>query len=91
MLYYSGTSGFDPAVSGGLVTSGIASINVFGLAAGTYYGKIAAYDGWSSAPSLLNLSAEISFTITTGGGSSPSGGGTGGGGYVGGGPRNQLV
>jgi hypothetical protein len=83
VLFYSNVSGFDPAVSGGVVSSGISSINIFGLAAGTYYGKMAAYDGWSSKPTLLNLSTEISFTITTGGGSSPSGGGPSGGGYRG--------
>lgn len=82
-VFYSGTSGFDPATTGGVVLSGINSIAVYGLAAGTYYGRIAAIDPWSSAPALLNLSSEISFTITTGGGGTPSGGGTGGGGYGG--------
>ncbi|GHH09402.1 hypothetical protein GCM10008023_06040 [Sphingomonas glacialis] len=83
VLFYSSASGFDPATTGGLVASGIPSVSVFGLAAGTYYGRIAAFDGWSSNPATLNLSSEISFTITTGGGSTPSGGGTTGGGYDG--------
>lgn len=83
VLFYSATSGFNPQTTGGLVVSGIPSIDLFGLAAGTYYGRVAAYDGWSGAPGLLNLSSEISFTITTGGGSSPGGGGDGGGGFIG--------
>ena len=82
-LFYGATSGFDPATTGGVVTSGTPSIATFGLAAGTYYGRIAAVDAWSINPAFLNLSSEISFTITTGGGSTPSGGGTGGGGYRG--------
>jgi hypothetical protein len=83
VLFYSSTTGFDPSVTGGVVSSGINSINLFGLAAGTYYGRLAAFDGWTSNPAFLNLSSEISFTITAGGGSSPGGGGDTGGGYDG--------
>ena len=56
---------------------------IFGLAAGTYYARIAAFDAWTNDPSLLNLSAEQSFVISTGGGSTPTGGGDTGGGFVG--------
>lgn len=83
ILFYGSASGFNPATAGGVVTSGVPSVDVFGLAAGTYYGRIAAYDGWTNDPARLNLSPEISFTIATGGGSTPSGGGTGSGGYNG--------
>jgi hypothetical protein len=83
IVFYSGTSGFDPTTSGGVVRSGVVPISIFGLAPGTYYARIAAYDPWTSNPALLNLSAEQSFTITTGGGSTPSGGGVGGGGFDG--------
>lgn len=83
IMFYSTTSGFDPATSGGVLSAGIPSITVYGLAAGTYYCRIAAYDGWTANPAFLNLSPEKTFTITTGGGSSPSGGGAGGGGYIG--------
>lgn len=83
ILFYSASSGFDPATVGGVVASGVPSITVFGLTAGTYYGKIGAIDAWSANPSFLNLSSEISFTITAGGGSSPSGGGGTAGGFKG--------
>jgi hypothetical protein len=83
VVFYSDTTGFDPSTSGGVVSSGIPSVQIFGLPAGTYYGRIAAYDGWTSNPAHLNLSSEITFTITTGGGSTPSGGGSSGGGYGG--------
>lgn len=83
VLFYSSSSGFDPSTSGGVLSSGIPSITVYGLAAGTYYGRIAAYDGWTADPAFLNLSAEHSFTIMAGGGSSPGGGGDAGGGYNG--------
>ena len=84
-LFYAISSGFDPVTTGGVVTSGTPSVQVFGLAAGTYYGRLAVYDSWTGNPALLNLSGEMPFTITTGGGSTPSGGGTDGGGYDGGG------
>ena len=83
VLFYSSTSGFNPSTSGGVLSSGIPSITIYGLAAGTYYARIAAYDGWTADPAFLNLSAERSFAITAGGGSSPGGGGDGGGGYNG--------
>lgn len=83
ILFYSTTSGFNPLTTGAPVPSGVPSIAVFGLPAGTYYGRIAAFDGWTANPTLLNLSSEIIFTITTGGGSTPSGGGGAGGGYRG--------
>lgn len=79
--FYSSASGFDPLTVGGVVTSGTNSLSVFGLAAGTYYCRIAACDPWSADPSLLNLSAEMNFVITTGGGTTPTGGGGGGGGF----------
>jgi hypothetical protein len=82
-MFYSSTTGFNPATTGGVVLSGIPTVSVYGLAAGTYYCRIGAYDGWTANPGQLNLSSELSFTITTGGGSSPSGGGTGGGGWGG--------
>jgi hypothetical protein len=80
ILFYSPTSGFDPSTTGYVVTCGIPSIPLYGLATGTYYGRLAAYDGWSADPAFLNLSSEITFHVTTGGGSTPSGGGAGGGG-----------
>jgi hypothetical protein len=84
-VYYGGTTGFDPLTTGGVVTSGTPSIPIYGLAAATWYGHLAAYDSWSANPSLLNLSTELSFVISAGGGSTPSGGGSDGGGYHGGG------
>jgi hypothetical protein len=83
IVFYGAASGFDPATTGGAVKGGLPSLTIYGLAAGTYYCKIAAYDPWTNKPSLLNLSTELSFTITTGGGSTPTGGGTGGGGFGG--------
>lgn len=80
LLFYSATSGFNPSNEGYVVSCGIPSIPLYGLAAGTYFGRIAAYDGWSGDPAFLNLSSEISFTVAIGGGSTPSGGGSGGGG-----------
>jgi hypothetical protein len=77
ILFYSNTAGFAPLTAGTVLRSGSNSISVYSLAAGTYYGRIAAYDLWTSNPTLINLSAEISFTITTGGGTAPSGGGGG--------------
>ena len=75
VLYYSTTAGFDPNTAGSQVTSATNSLPVYGLPAATYYGKVAAFDPWTLKPSLLNLSTEISFTITTGGGSTATGGG----------------
>jgi hypothetical protein len=73
IVFYSATSGFSPATAGAIVQSGGTTINIYGLAAGTYYGLVAAYDPWSTNPAGLNLSSQISFTISTGGGSSPTG------------------
>jgi hypothetical protein len=84
-VFYGGATGFNPATAGGIAVGGVNSVAIYGLAAATYYCKIAAYDGWSANPSLLNLSSELNFAISTGGGSTPTGGGTGGGGYTGGG------
>lgn len=89
-VFYAGTAGFNPDTTGGVVQSGIPNISIFGLGAGTYYARIAAYDEWTAKPSLLNLSAEQSFTITTGGGSTPSGGGGSGGGWAGRDPVREL-
>lgn len=83
VTFYYNVSGFDPKTQGGSVSSGIPSMSIFGNPAGTYYGHIAAYDEWTGNPAFLNLSSEISFSITTGGGSTPSGGGSSGGGYSG--------
>jgi hypothetical protein len=53
-----------------------------GLAAGTFYTKVAAFDAWTDRPDLLNYSTpEKTFVITTGGGGTGGGGGGGGGGY----------
>lgn len=82
VVFYSTTTGFNPATTGAVVVSGAPSISIFGLPAATFYCKIAAYDPWTSNPALLNLSSELSFVITTGGGSSPSGGGAAAGGYT---------
>jgi hypothetical protein len=83
IVFYSSTSGFDPLTAGGVALSGIPSISIYGVAAGTYYARIAAYDPWTARPDLLNLSAEQSFVISVGGGSTPTGGGDAGGGYEG--------
>lgn len=89
-VFYASTSGFNPDTTGGVVQSGIPTVSIFGLSAGTYYARIAAYDEWTAKPSLLNLSAELTFTITTGGGSTPSGGGGSGGGWAGRDPVREL-
>ena len=92
-VFYSTVSGFDPTTAGNVVLSGTNSVSILGLPAGTYYGKMAAYDGWTTDPRQLNLSTQFSFVISAGGGSTPTGSGgggsgstgVGGGGYVGGG------
>lgn len=83
VVFYSSTTGFDSKTAGAVVLAGTLPLSIYGLAAGTYYARIAAYDPWTTNPDLLNLSSEVSFTITTGGGTSPSGGGDAGGGYEG--------
>lgn len=81
-LYYATVSGFDPLTQGAFVyNNGASPVYLQGLAAGTFYAKIAAFDAWTRRPDLLNFSGETSFTITTGGGGSGGGGGGGGGGY----------
>lgn len=76
------TSGFDPLTQGTIFRNGGSSpAYIQGLAAGTFYTKVAAYDAWTDRPDLLNFSPEASFTITTGGGGVGGGGGGGGGGY----------
>jgi hypothetical protein len=85
VVFYAGTTGFDPTVTGAIVAYGLPSVSIYGLAAGTYYAKIAASDPWTANPALLNLSSELSFVISTGGGATPTGGGISGGGYAGGG------
>jgi hypothetical protein len=71
VVFYSSTTGFDPKTAGAVVLAGTLPLSIYGLAAGTYYARIAAYDPWTTNPDLLNLSSEVSFTITTGGGTSP--------------------
>jgi hypothetical protein len=81
-VYFASTSGFDPLTTGSVVTVAGLSAAIFGLAAGTYYVKVAPFDAWTARPDLLNFSAEDSFVISTGGGGgAPSGGSGGGGGW----------
>ncbi|MEG3086187.1 Hint domain-containing protein [Sphingomonas sp. PB4P5] len=82
LVPYSTASGFDPLTQG-TVTRNLGSSPQYlqGLAAGTFYTKVAAFDAWTDNPGLLNFSTEDDFTITTGGGGSGGGGGGGGGGY----------
>jgi hypothetical protein len=75
IVFYSPTTGFNPSTTGAIKVSGTNSISIYSLAAGTYYCKFACYDAWSRDPSLLNLSAEMSFVISTGGGTAPATGG----------------
>ncbi|WEK42992.1 MAG: hypothetical protein P0Y64_16865 [Candidatus Sphingomonas colombiensis] len=73
---------FDPMTQGQIFRNlGASPAYIQGLAAGTFYTKVAAYDAWSDLPALLNFSAEASFAITAGGGGTGGGGGGGGGGY----------
>lgn len=79
VIYYSTTLGFDPLTAGNSTqNNGYSPHIIYGLPAGTYYAKIAAFDNWTQQPNLLNFSPETSFTISTGGGSSTPGGGGGG-------------
>lgn len=81
VIYVSNTAGFDPLTQGtAFNNNGSSPAYIQNLAAGTFYAKMAAYDAWTQNPSLLNFSAEVSFTITTGGGG-VGGGSSGGGGY----------
>lgn len=81
VIFYSSTSGFDPATQGQTITTFATSTPIYGLAAGTYYARAAAYDSWTNRPGALNLTSEASFTIAIGGGGFGGGGGGGGGLY----------
>lgn len=86
IVFYSLTADFDPLTQGFAETRGIATTQeLFTLAAGTYYTRVAAYDGWTYNPSQLNLSDEETFTIAIGTAGGPGGSGDGGGGRDGGG------
>lgn len=75
-------SGFDPMSQGTIFRSnGTSPAYLSGLAAATFYAKVAAFDAWTDRPNLLNFSSEVTFVITTGGGGVGGGGGDGGGGY----------
>ena len=79
---YSTAANFDPLTQGTIQRSLSSPTYLQGLAAGTFYAKVAAFDAWTDRPDLLNYSApEVSFVITTGGGGTGGGGGGGGGGY----------
>jgi len=79
---YSTASGFDPLTQGTIQKSLASPTYLQGLAAATFYAKVAAYDAWTDRPDLLNYSTpEVTFAITTGGGGTGGGGGDGGGGY----------
>lgn len=82
VVYVSTVSGFDPLTQGtAFYNNGASPAYLQGLAAGTFYAKIAAFDAWTKRPDLLNFSSEVTFAITTGGGGVGGGGGGGGGGY----------
>lgn len=82
LIPYANVASFDPLTQGTITRNlGSSPHYLQGLAAGTFYTKVAAYDAWTDRPDLLNFSAEDSFAITTGGGGSGGGGGGGGGGY----------
>ena len=88
-IAYSTASGFNPMSQGSSFTALGSPAYTPTLPAATYYGKVAAYDLWSSQPDMLTFSAEDSFVITPGSGGDPppgdgGGGGTGGGGGGGG-------
>ena len=79
LVVVSTTSGFDPMTAGTPILYGSLPAVLSGLAAGTWYAQVAAIDLWTASPSLLNMSGEVNFTITTGGGPSPTGGASGAG------------
>jgi S-type Pyocin len=79
-IHYHNVTGFNPATEGKVIYTGGNSQIIYGLAADTYYFRIASYDGWTRNPALINFTAEGSLTITTGGGAF---GTDGGGGYIG--------
>lgn len=79
---YSTAANFNPLTQGSIQRSYGSPTYLQGLAAGTFYTKVAAFDAWTDRPDLLNYSTpEQSFVITTGGGGTGGGGGGGGGGY----------
>ncbi|HVJ69934.1 MAG TPA: hypothetical protein VM531_00245 [Sphingomicrobium sp.] len=84
VLAWSTTSGFNPMTQGSLSYALSSPAYTPQIPAATYYGKLGAYDLWTSQPDMINFSAEDSFVITPGSGGDP-GGGDGGGGYEGGG------
>lgn len=86
-VFYSSVDGFDPATQGQVIYTSGTTVPIYGLVAGTYYARAAAYDSWSDRPGLLNLTAQDSFVIAIGGGGF-GGGGSGGGGS--GGPEPIL-
>ncbi|WP_333571304.1 Hint domain-containing protein [Sphingomonas sp.] len=82
VVYVSNTAGFNPLSQGtAFYNNGASPAYLQGLASGTFYAKIAAFDAWTRRPDLLNFSSEVTFAITTGGGGVGGGGGGGGGGY----------
>ncbi len=83
-IAFSTTTGFDPMTAGSAINAAGSPAYTPQLPAGSYFGKVAAYDSWSSRPDLLNFSSQDAFTITTGTGGAAAGGG-GGGGFQGGG------
>jgi len=78
---YSTAQNFDPLTQGTIQKSLASPTYLQGLAAATFYTKVAAFDAWTDRPDLLNYSDEASFVITQGGGGTGGGGGGGGGGY----------
>lgn len=84
---YSTTTGFNPMTAGQSIVIPAGSTSGFTaqLPAGSWFGKIAAFDLWTSQSDQLNYSAQDPFTISTGTGGSAGGGGGGGGGAGGGG------
>lgn len=93
VIFYAKTAGFDPKSAGFAELRGIATEQeLYSLGSGTYYARVAGYDGWSSNPAILNLSPEVSFTINSGspGGTGGVGGGVGGGGAGGGGNQDNV-
>lgn len=88
VIFYAKAQGFDPSTQGFAELRGAATTQeLYNLAGGTYYARVAGYDGWSNDPALLNLSDEKTFTINAGssggvGGGGGGGGGDGGGGYL---------
>lgn len=79
VIYYNDVSGFNPSDTGiPINNNGYSPQTLYGLPAGTYYATVAAYDNWTQNPALLNMSSEVSFTISAGGGGSTPGGGGGG-------------